>query len=160
MKVLPKALIKWLFKGDSSGMEKGLTSAAITTVYFVGCLLGALVADTVSVSYSEGQFTPIFSVISVVFGVLCYLHNTLCEKFCSDYELEYQLIKIAQVVIQNRCSARNTDINDLKRTMTAAVNMDEDIGNDGVVDDISSDEEESVDTQDKGITTGVGATNP
>lgn len=161
MKVLPKALIKWLFKGDSSGMERGLTSAVIITVYFVGCLLGALVADTVSVSYSEGHFTPIFSVISVVFGVLCYLHNTLCEKFCSNYELESQLIKMARAtMIQNRCAARNTDINDLKRMMTAAVNMDEDIGNDGVVDGISSDGEESVDTQDKGITTGGGATNP
>jgi hypothetical protein len=63
-------------------------------------------------------------------------------------------------MIQNRCAARNTDINDLKRMMTAAVNMDEDIGNDGVVDGISSDGEESVDTQDKGITTGGGATNP
>lgn len=84
MKVLPKAIVEHLLRGQLSlALEKGLASASITFLFFVGCLSGSLASEPILKSYHpNGHFSPIFMVVSFVLGSLCLLHYTVCERFC------------------------------------------------------------------------------
>ena len=101
MKVLPLALLKTFLTQESHPrcIEKGLTSASITSFFFLGCLVGAYASDPILVSYSKELFTPVFTVFSLCIAALCYWHFALCEYFCFRYEIEEELADVLQETI-------------------------------------------------------------
>eukprot|EP00579_Thalassiosira_antarctica_P004751 CAMPEP_0201881464 /NCGR_PEP_ID=MMETSP0902-20130614/11770_1 /ASSEMBLY_ACC=CAM_ASM_000551 /TAXON_ID=420261 /ORGANISM="Thalassiosira antarctica, Strain CCMP982" /LENGTH=313 /DNA_ID=CAMNT_0048409683 /DNA_START=37 /DNA_END=978 /DNA_ORIENTATION=+ len=122
MKVMPTAILKRILQGESTTLEKGRSSAAITTFFFLGCLSGALAYDPILMSFSprKGYYTPIFTVFSCVIAMLCFLHYSLCEQLFLSRELEQELVeRMRTSLMQVNKSACSTDIEEGLRMMVA-----------------------------------------
>ena len=111
MKILPKAIIA------KENIKKGLTSASMISSYFLGCLAGAFAAKpvlTIGFSIPFGKdskfwreapiYLPIFTVLGILFGALCFLHFTLCKQFRDKYKQKQKLAAWAKAVLSQGSS--------------------------------------------------------
>ena len=108
MKAPPKSFLQRVIQSNTKAWEKARVSTIIVTSFFLGSLAGGKASKLALDQYSKGRFAPLFTCSSVVIAALTFLHFTLCERFCHNYQLESEVVESMRATLRQKgVSARS-----------------------------------------------------